>query len=106
MLYFDRIDISDIDVNQTTASKKYDICHYWYFAEKGFKFHLNVCNGFYDALMMSKNLSNIVILKIRCDDYHCIISGTGKNEVVNLLQNVTLIEKTGILQNKIFVQQV
>ena len=56
--------------------------------------------------MMSINLNNIVILKIRCDDYHCIISGTGKNEVVNLLQNVTLIEKTGILQNKIFVQQV
>ena len=56
--------------------------------------------------MMSKNLSNIVILKFRCDDYHCIISGTGKNEVVNLLQNVALIEKTGILQNKIFAQQV
>ena len=29
MLYFDRIDISErIDVNETSASKECDICHY------------------------------------------------------------------------------
>ena len=32
MLHFDRIDISArIDVNKTSASKEYDICHYRYF---------------------------------------------------------------------------
>ena len=32
MLYYDRIDVSEgIDVNKTSASKKCDICHYWYF---------------------------------------------------------------------------
>ena len=32
MLYFDRTDASvGIDVNKTSASKEYDICHYWYF---------------------------------------------------------------------------
>ena len=32
MLYYDRIDVSDgIDVNKTSESKGYDICHYWYF---------------------------------------------------------------------------
>ena len=32
MLYYDRIEVSDgIDVNKTSESKVYDICHYWYF---------------------------------------------------------------------------
>ena len=32
MLYFERIDVSEvIDVNKTSASKESDICYYWYF---------------------------------------------------------------------------
>ena len=32
MLYFDRIDVSEgIDANNASASKDWDICHYWYF---------------------------------------------------------------------------
>ena len=39
MLYFDRIDVSEgIDVNKTRKSKECDVCHYWYFLEKSFKF--------------------------------------------------------------------
>ena len=46
MLYFYRIEISqEIDVNKTSESKDCDICHYWYFLDKGFKFQPNVCNG-------------------------------------------------------------
>ena len=41
MLYYDRI-----DVNKTSESKECDICHYWYFLNKGFNFEPNVCNGF------------------------------------------------------------
>ena len=39
MQYFDRIDFSQgTAVNKTSESKEYDICHYWYFLNKGFKF--------------------------------------------------------------------
>ena len=32
MLYLDRIDVSEgTDVNRTSPSKEWDICHYWYF---------------------------------------------------------------------------
>ena len=49
MLYFDRIDVSErIYVNKTIASKGCDICHYWYFLNKGFKFQSNVCNRCHD----------------------------------------------------------
>ena len=45
MLYFNRIDLSEgNDVNKTSASKKCDICHYWYFLNKDLKFQPNVCN--------------------------------------------------------------
>ena len=62
MLYFDRIDVSEgIDVNKTSASKDYDICHYWYFLNYSFKFQTNACNRCHDLLMMSMNLRDIAI---------------------------------------------
>ena len=36
MLYCDRIEI--IDINNTSASKDYDICHFSVFSNKGSKF--------------------------------------------------------------------
>ena len=54
MLYFDRIDVSErIDVNKTSESKECDICYYWYFLNKGVKFHQNACNICNDLSIMS-----------------------------------------------------
>ena len=51
MLEYDRINISEgIDINKTSASKNYDICHYWYFKDIGFKYELYLCNGFHDLM--------------------------------------------------------
>ena len=37
-LEHDRVDLSEgTDINKTNASKECDICHYWYFLDKGFK---------------------------------------------------------------------
>ena len=53
MLYYDRIDVYEgIDFNKTTASKECDICHYWYFLHKTFKFQPYKCNRCHDLLMM------------------------------------------------------
>ena len=87
-----------IDFNKTSASKKCDICHYWYFLNYSFyKFQPNVCSKCRDLLMMTINLSNIAILNIKGSDYHCIISLISKNEAIHSLQNAVLTEKTGIL---------
>ena len=65
ILYFDRIDVSEgNDVNKTNASKDRDICHYWYFLNKTFKFRAYICNRCHDFLMISINLTNIAISKI------------------------------------------
>ena len=47
--------------------------------------------------MMSIKLSNIAILNIKSATYHRIISGIIKSETIDLMQNVDLTEKSGIL---------
>ena len=66
------------------------------FLNKGFKFEADACNGCHDLLMLSINLSNIAVLNIEGANYHCIISGISKNETINLMQNIDLIEKSKI----------
>ena len=61
MPYFDRTNDSEgIDINNTSTSKKCDICHYWYFLDKVFKFQTDVCNGCHDVFMMSMNLRDLL----------------------------------------------
>ena len=98
MPYFDKIDVSEgTGVNKTSASKECDICYYWYFLNKGFKFQPYVCNRCHDLLMMSMTLSNIAILKIKNADYHCIITVISKSEAIKLLQNIDFTETSETL---------
>ena len=94
MLYYDRIDVSEgIDINKTSSLKKCDICHYWYFFNKGFKFQPDVCNGCQDVFVISINLNDITILNINWADYRCIINRISRSDVVNVLQNAVLTKK-------------
>ena len=74
-----------------------NICHYWYFLDKGFKFQPHVCNGCHDLLMMPMNLSDIALLNTKGADYCCIISRISKKEAINLMQNVDLAKKSRTL---------
>ena len=53
--------------------------------------------GLIEVLMMPVNLDDIDIWNIWGVDYRCIINGTSKNELVNLLQNADLTEGRGVL---------
>ena len=65
MLYYHRIDVSEgIDINKTSASKESDICHYWYFLDKDFKFQRYICHACHDLLMKSINHNDVAILNI------------------------------------------
>ena len=79
MLCHDRTDAyKEIDVNRTSESKKYDICHNWYILNKGFKFQPNVCSGWNNLLMIFMNFSDIAVLNIKSADYR-FISGIIKS---------------------------
>ena len=96
MLYYDRINVSEgIDVDKTSASKKCDVCHYWYFLNCSFKFQRNVCNRCHDLLMMSINHCYIAILSIKGSDYCCIVNLISKNQATHLMQNAYLTKKSG-----------
>ena len=60
MLQYDRMDILEgIDINNTNASKKCEICHCWCFKDIGFKYepHLcNACHGLMQKLLVLKIL--------------------------------------------------
>ena len=76
MLYYKRIEVSEgIDVNKTSASKEFDICHHWSFLNKGFKLQPNVCDRCHDLFIISMNLSDIAFLNVESSEYRCIISG-------------------------------
>ena len=55
-------------------SRECDICHYWYFLDKGLKSQANVCNECCDLQMIDIKLNRIGILNIQVVDYHCIIN--------------------------------
>ena len=84
MLYYDRVEVSE--------GIGFNICHFWYFLYKRFKFQLDACDGCHDILVIYRNLSDIAILNIYGVDYLCIISEIRRNETINLLQNSDLTE--------------
>ena len=86
-----------VEVNKISESKECDICDYWYFLNKDFKFQPNVCIGCHDLLMTSMNLSDIATLNITSADYRSIISGISKNQTINLMQHAGLTEKSRTL---------
>ena len=95
---YDRIDTFEgIDVSKTNKSKECDICHYWYFLSKAFKFQSDVCNGCHDLLIMSMYHSDIAILNIKGVDYCCYINEISKIETINLLQTIDFTKKSGAL---------
>ena len=71
------------------------------FLNYSFKFQPNICNKYHNLLMITMNLSDTVILNIKCFDYPCIICLISKNEAINLMQNAHLTRKSGTLQNPI-----
>ena len=65
MLEYDRINVSEnIYGNKTNSSKKCDICHYWYFLNKGFKYEPYLCNGCHDLKQKAINLNDVAIFSV------------------------------------------
>ena len=64
MLEYDRIDISEgIDVNKTNLSKEYELCHYCFFKDIGFRYEPYICNGCHDLMQKAMSLLLLFMLK-------------------------------------------
>ena len=90
MLCYDRINVSGgIEVNEKSASKEHDNCHYYYFSDEGIKVQPDVCNGCHDILMISLNLDNGAILNIQSIDYHYNINRISKSITISYCEVLT-----------------
>ena len=82
MLYYQKIDVPEgVDVNKTGASKKCELCHYWFFEDVGFKLEKHVCNRCRDLLTTASSLKNIPILNAKGTTFTCILMGISKNKM-------------------------
>ena len=85
-----------MDVNKTSASKEYLLCHYWFFKDIGFKFEGHVCNRCHDLLTMAYPLKNIAILSAKGTTFRCLLMGISKNTALEKLNN-SVTYYTGVL---------
>ena len=103
MLYYDRIDISEvIDLAKSNKSKECMICHYWFF-NHGFEFQDYACNDCHGLTMLWLNISDITIITVKNVDYRCIVHNISKSKVIDLLKNFGL-ENRGYIQKKYFLK--
>ena len=83
MLYYNRIDIIEgIDSTKSNKSRECMSYRYWLF-NHGFKFQDYACNGCYDLVILSVNISDIAIITVKNFDYCCIIYNISKSEAID-----------------------
>ena len=98
MLEYDRIDISEgIDINKINASKECDICHYWYFLDKDFKYEPYLYNGCHDLMQKDMNFNDVAMVSIKGNDYRIHFWYMSKDDAINIMKNSSLNKKTGSL---------
>ena len=86
MLEYERIDISEeIDLNNSNKSKECDICHYWYFLDKNFKYEPYLCNGFHNLMQKAGSFNGVAIVSIKGSDYRIHFWYMCKSDAINLL---------------------
>ena len=80
MLQHQKNDVSEeTDVNEKSASKGCELCHYWFFKDIGLKFEEHVCNGCHDLLKIAYSLKNIAILSAKGTTFRCLLMSISKN---------------------------
>ena len=98
MLEYDRTDISEgIDVNKTNASKKCDICHYWYFKDIGFKYEPYLCNVCHDLMQKTMSFNDVAIIYFKESAYRIHFCYMSKDDAISIMNNSNLIDKKSIL---------
>ena len=96
MLEDERIDISEVtDINKTNASKVYDICHYWYFLDKNFKYKPYLCGGCHDLMEKAINFIDVATVSVKVSDYRIKVWYVRKNDAINIIKYSNLNEKDG-----------
>ena len=98
MLEYNRIYISEgIDVNKTSLSKEFDICHYWYFKDIDFKYEPYLCNGCHDLMQKAMSFNNVAIVYVKESAYRINLWYMSKDDAINIMNGSNLVDKMDVL---------
>ena len=93
---YDRTDISKrIDINETSASKEYEIRRYWYFLDKSFKYESYLYNGCHDLMQKDMNFNYVAIVSIKANAYEVNFWYMSKDDAISIMNNSSLNRKAG-----------
>ena len=94
----DKIDISQgIDVNETTAWKEYNICHYWCFKDIGFKYEPYLCNGCHGLMQKAMSFNDAAIAYVKGNAYRIHFWYMSKDDAISMMNNSSSINKNDAL---------
>ena len=96
MLKYDRIDISEgIDIKKCKeTSREYNLCKFYYFLDKNFKYGPYLCDGCYDMSLKAVSIKNLAIINHDGNHYRVNFTSMSKKDAYNLIKNtVTMGEK-------------
>ena len=54
-----------IDISKTNASKECDICHYWYFVDRNFKYESCPSNGSHELMQKAIILTMLLLFLLK-----------------------------------------
>ena len=98
MLECDRINISEgIGINKTSKSKERKTCDYWRFKDIVFKYEPHLCNGCCGLMQKAMSFNNIAIVYVKGSGYRIHFWYMSKDDAINLINNSSIIDKTGVL---------
>ena len=96
---YNRIDLSEgIDVNETgNGSRWCNLCGFWYFVDRNFKYQRYLCDGCHDMSMRAVSMKNLAIVYSGGNAYRINFAFMSLNEATYLLNNSVLDSKKGTL---------
>ena len=72
---------------KTNESTECDICHYWYFLDKIFKYEPYLCNGCHDLMQQAINFNNVAIVSVKGSNYRIHFWYLSKNDAIDLMKS-------------------
>ena len=80
-----------------STSKEWDICHYWYFKDIGFKCEPYLCNGCHDLMQKAMIFKDVAIVYVKGNAYRIHFWYMSKDDAINKMNTSNLIDKKGVL---------
>ena len=77
--------------------KEYNICHYWYIKDIGFKYEPYLCNGCHDLMQKAMGFNNLAVVYIKKNSYRIHFWYMSKHDAIDIMNGSNLVYKKGVL---------